>query len=107
MPADAVAAIESSSITQIETGMGAEEVDAPVVVARIGMPCYHARLLPGHNDVLAVSLIFIFIAVVVVVEIFSRSVLPARTLLLHGLWRLFTDEESARRDSSQSEVLYD
>lgn len=67
LPAQAVAAVESSSITQMEMGV---EVSAPV--ARTGMPCYYASLGRGHNDVLAVSLIFIFVAVVVAVETFSR-----------------------------------
>ncbi len=72
VPAEAVAAVESSSMTQMEIGAGAEEMDVPISVARIGMPCYYARLGRGQNDVLAVSLIFIFVAVVVVVETFSR-----------------------------------
>lgn len=72
LPVEAVAAVESSSMTQMEMGMEVKEVEVPVSVARIGMPCYHARLGGGHNDVLAVTLIFIFVAVVVLVETFSR-----------------------------------
>lgn len=67
LPAQAVAAVESSSITQMEMG-----VEVSVPVGRTGMPCYYARLGRGHNDVLAVSLIIIFVAVVVAVETFSR-----------------------------------
>jgi hypothetical protein len=78
LPADAIAAVHSSSMTQMEMGMGmeAEAEDVPVAVARIGMPCYYARLTRGHNDVLVVTLVFIFAAVVVLVETFSRSASP-------------------------------
>jgi len=75
LPADAVDAVGSSLLTQMGMGMGAEEAQLPVTVARIGMPCHYARMGSGRNDVLAVSLVFIFVAVVVAAEAFSRLVL--------------------------------
>ncbi|KAB5528829.1 hypothetical protein GE09DRAFT_1228584 [Coniochaeta sp. 2T2.1] len=73
LPAEAVEAIEDSSMTRMEMGVGDadEAVVLPVAGGRMGMPCYRARLGRGNNDVLAVSLIFIFVAVVVFVETFS------------------------------------
>jgi hypothetical protein len=72
LTAEAVAAVESSSMTQLEMGVDLDGMEVPVSVARIGMPCYHAGLGRGQNDVLAVSLIIIFVAVVLVVETVSR-----------------------------------
>ncbi|OIW31352.1 hypothetical protein CONLIGDRAFT_313644 [Coniochaeta ligniaria NRRL 30616] len=72
LPAEVVAAIESSSTTQAEMGKRVKEMEVPVSAGRIGMPCYYASLGRSRNDVLAISLIFIFVAVVVVVETFSR-----------------------------------
>ncbi|KAB5517356.1 hypothetical protein GE09DRAFT_1262618 [Coniochaeta sp. 2T2.1] len=73
LPAEAVEAVEESSMTRMEMGVGDadEAVVLPVAGGRMGMPCYRARLGKGNNDVLAVSLIFIFVAVVVFVETFS------------------------------------
>lgn len=71
-PADAVVVVKSS-MTQMEMGIVTEETDGvPVTLSRIGMPCHYARRARGHNDVIAVSLIIVFVAVVVVVETFSR-----------------------------------
>lgn len=71
LPVQAIEAVESSSITQME--MGVE------VATTIEMPCYYYTLLAReHNDVLAVSLVFVFAMVVVVVETWASLLNSAR-----------------------------
>lgn len=96
LPADAIAAVETSSFTQAEMGMAREE-DGRVEVAGIGMPCHYARLTRNHNDVLAVVLIFIFAAVVVLVETFSsiQRIFSRRTGA--GPIRLHADTDRQQR----------
>jgi hypothetical protein len=76
--------------------MGFEQDAEAVPVGTLARaPCRYARTRQGNNDVLAVSLIVIFFAVVVVVETFGRFVGPGRTIA--AVFKFYSPVHSGRR----------